>query len=328
MLIILFLSNIEIHMFNIKVYTRTGQFIQTLNEKEISCNYNFSWSVNWGYSSLSFEYYWEFQLEHKQRIKIYKKTKAIYQWFITWITLREDKWWKRQIVKCNWLLGLLAFTPYQDWELNINPGVFIRNLFSWLGFDINSVRDYPLSISIESNWKTTLSLLQEILNQTLDYAFFIDAENKVYFTPYENHHLLTYNDDCYNIDLSEDSTNYFNSITLKYDWWEVTWSNSDWIAKYWVNQLLLEESDIKDATTATLRLNSLLKEKNIVRNYKISVNSNYDYFSIKPWDLVSVRNTNRIIENKPVKKVQYSKDTAQIILDSYQSLESFIINSK
>ena len=310
------------------MYSRTGQFIQTLNEKEISCNYSFSASVNSWYSSLSFEYYWDFQLDHKQRIKIYKQWKAIYQWFITWITIKADKWWKRQIIKCSWLLGLLAFTPYQDWTLNINPWVFIRNLFYWLGFDTSPVRDYPSSISIESDNNTTLSLLQEILNQTLDYAFFIDADNKVRFTPYENHHLLTYNDDCYNIDLSEDSTDYFNSITLKYSWGQVVWSNADWILKYWVNELSVEESDIKDSTTANLRLASLLKEKDIIRNYKVSVNSNYDYFSIKPWDILSVRNTEWIIENKQVKKVNYRKDTAEIILDSYQSLERFIINQK
>ena len=315
-------------MFNIKVYSRTGQFIQTLNEKEISCNYNFSASVNSWYSSLSFEYYWEYRFDHKQRIKIYKQWKAIYQWFITWLTVKADKSWKKQIIKCSWLLGLLAFIPYQDWTLNINPWVFIRNLFYWLGFDTNPVRDYPSSISIESDNNTTLSLLQEILNQTSDYAFFIDADNKVRFTPYENHHLLTYNDDCYNIDLSEDSTNYFNSITLKYDWWQVVWSNADWILKYWVNELSVEESDIKDATTANLRLASLLKEKDIIRNYKVSVNSNYDYLSIKPWDILSVRNTEWIIENKQVKKVNYRKDTAEIILDSYQSLERFIINQK
>ena len=315
-------------MFNIKVYSRTGQFIQTLNEKEISCNYNFSASVNSWYSSLSFEYYWEYRLDHKQRIKIYKQWKAIYQWFITWLTVKADKSWKKQIIKCSWLLGLLAFIPYQDWTLNINPWEFIRNLFYWLGFDTNPVRDYSSSISIESDNNTTLSLLQEILNQTSDYAFFIDADNKVRFTPYENHHLLTYNDDCYNIDLSEDSTNYFNSITLKYDWWQVVWSNSSWVTKYWVNELVVEESDIKNTTTANLRLASLLKEKDIVRNYKVSVNSNYDYFSIKPWDILSVRNTEWIIENKQVKKVNYRKDTAEIILDSYQSLERFIINQK
>ena len=315
-------------MFNIKVYSRTGQFIQTLNEKEISCNYNFSASVNSWYSSLSFEYYWEYRLDHKQRIKIYKQWKAIYQWFITWLTVKADKSWKKQIIKCSWLLGLLAFIPYQDWTLNINPWEFIRNLFYWLGFDTSPVRDYPSSISIESDNNTTLSLLQEILNQTSDYAFFIDADNKVRFTPYENHHLLTYNDDCYNIDLSEDSTNYFNSITLKYDWWQVVWSNSSWVTKYGVNELVVEESDIKNSTTANLRLASLLKEKDIVRNYKVSVNSNYDYFSIKPWDILSVRNTEWIIENKQVKKVQYSKNTAEIILDSYQSLERFIINQK
>ena len=310
------------------MYSRTGQFIQTLNEKEISCNYNFSASVNSWYSSLSFEYYGAFQLDHKQRIKIYKQWKAIYQWFITWLSVKADKSWKKQIIKCSWLLGLLAFIPYQDWTLNINPWDFIRNLFYWLGFDTSPVRDYPSSISIQSDNNTTLSLLQEILNQTSDYAFFIDADNKVRFTPYENHHLLTYNDDCYNIDLSEDSTDYFNSITLKYDWWQVVWSNSSWVTKYWVNELVVEESDIKNSTTANLRLASLLKEKDIVRNYKVSVNSNYDYFSIKPWDILSVRNTEWIIENKQVKKVQYSKNTAEIILDSYQSLERFIINQK
>ena len=98
-------------MFNIKVYDRNWVFIQTLNEKEISCNYNFSANVNSGFSSLSFEYYWNYKLDHKQRIKIYKKWKAIYQWFITGLTIRADKSGKKQIIKCSWLLGLLAFTP-------------------------------------------------------------------------------------------------------------------------------------------------------------------------------------------------------------------------
>ena len=315
-------------MFNIKVYNRNWVFIQTLRESEISCKYSFSASVNSGFSSLSFEYYWDYKLEHKQRIKIYKQWKAIYQWFITWVSIKADKSGKKQIIKCSWLLWLLSFIAYQDWTLNINPGVFIRNTFNSLGFDVSPVRDYTSSISIESENNTTLSLLQEILNQTSDYAFFIDAENKVWFTPYETHHLLTFNDDCYNIDLSEDSTNYFNSITLKYSWGSVTWSNASWIAKYWTNQLVVDEQEIKDNSTANLRLNSLLKEKDIVRNYKVSVNSNYDYFSIKPWDILSVRNTQWIIENKPVKKVNYNQNTAEIILDSYQSLETFIINSK
>ena len=215
MLIIPFLSNIEIHMFNIKVYDRNWNFIQTLNEKEISCNFNFNWSVNSGFSSLSFEYYWDLELEHKQRIKIYKKSKAIYQWFITSITRKIDKNWRKQIIKANWLIWLLAFIPYQDWEINNNPGVLIRNIFSPLGFDITPVRDYTSSISIESSNNTTLSFLQQVLNQTADYAFFIDAENRVRFTPYETHHLLTYWDDCYNIDLSDKKPQSLISYDIK-----------------------------------------------------------------------------------------------------------------
>jgi hypothetical protein len=58
------------------------------------------------------------------------------------------------------------------------------------------------------------------------------------------------------------------------------------------------------------------------------VNSSFDYYDIKPWEIVTIRNTNRIIENKPVKQVSYSKDTAILTLDFYQSLENFISNKK
>jgi hypothetical protein len=58
------------------------------------------------------------------------------------------------------------------------------------------------------------------------------------------------------------------------------------------------------------------------------VNSSFDYYDIKPWEIVTIRNTNRIIENKPVKQVSYFKDTAILTLDSYQSLENFISNKK
>ena len=95
-----------------------------------------------------------------------------------------------------------------------------------------------------------------------------------------------------------------------------------------MNALNVEETDIKDLNTARLRLNTLLKEQDIQRNYKLSVNLNYDYYSIKPWQLVSLRNTDWIIENKQIKQVQYSKNTAVISLDSYKPIENFIINQK
>ena len=317
-------------MYNIKVYNRLWTFIQTLNEKEISCEYSFSASVNWGYTALKFEYYWEFELDHKQRIKIYKEWKSIYQGFITWLTKKADKSWKRQIVNCSWTIGLLSFIPHSSWTINDNPSNILRNIFnsSWYWYDVSWIQNYPETISISSNSSNLLLFLQDVLKQTWSYCLFIDAENKVWFTPYETTHILTFNDDCYNVELAEDSSSFYNRITLTYTWWSTSLDNTTSIERYWVNALNVEETDIKDLNTARLRLNTLLKEQDIQRNYKLSVNWNYDYYSIKPWQLVSLRNTDWIIENKQIKQVQYSKNTAVISLDSYKPIENFIINQK
>ena len=56
--------------------------------------------------------------------------------------------------------------------------------------------------------------------------------------------------------------------------------------------------------------------------------STAEEFNPNKWTKLSIQSNLSTIENKPVKKVNYRKDTAEIILDSYQSLESFIINSK
>ncbi len=317
-------------MYNIKVYNRLWTFIQTLNEKEISCEYSFSASVNWGYTALKFEYYWDFELDHKQRIKIYKEWKSIYQWFITWLTKKADKSWKRQIVNCSWTIGLLSFIPHSSWTINDNPSNILRNIFnsSWYWYDVSWIQNYPETISISSNSSNQLLFLQDVLKQTGSYCLFIDAENKVWFTPYGTTHILTFNDDCYNVELAEDSSSFYNRITLTYTWWSTSLDNAISIERYWVNALNVEETDIKDLNTAILRLNTLLKEQDIQRNYKLSVNWNYDYYSIKPWQLVSLRNTDWIIENKQIKQVQYSKNTAVISLDSYKPIENFIINQK
>jgi len=317
-------------MYNFKVYDKNWNFIKTLNEKEISCEYSFWASINWWYTALKFEYYWEFELDHKQRVKIYKWERSIYQWFITGVIKKADKSGQKQVISCSWMIGLLSFIPHTSWTVTDNPSTILRNIFtsSNLWFDVSWIQNYPETISLSSNSNNQLLFLQDILKETHDFWLFIDAENKVWFTPYEVSHTLTYNVDCFNVELAEDSSNYYNRITLTYSWWSATLEDSESILRYGVNALNLEESDIKNQSTALLRLSSLLKEYGIQRNYKISVNGNYNYYDIKPGQLLSLRNTDWIIENKPIKQIQYTKNTAVISLDSYQPIEYFIINQK
>jgi hypothetical protein len=71
-------------MYNIKIYDRNNTFKTTLSENTISCNFTFSATVWSGLSSLKFEYYGNFNIQHRDRIKIFKEWKIIYQWYVTW----------------------------------------------------------------------------------------------------------------------------------------------------------------------------------------------------------------------------------------------------
>lgn len=108
--------------------------------------------------------------------------------------------------------------PYPNKTQTANPSQLIRDLFSQIqGFLTSEVQDYHGEITITSENLTFLTFLQEVLKHTRDWGFFIDAENKVHFGPYSTHHLLTYGEDCYSIDIAEESSNYFNYIVLEYE---------------------------------------------------------------------------------------------------------------
>ena len=224
------------------------------------------------------------------------------------------------------MLGLLAFKPYPNGEKSWNPSELIREVFDKIGqwFKTSAIKEYPGTIKIKVENLTYLWFLQELLKLTKDRTLFIDAENVVHFNSVGEKHQLTYGLDCFKIDIAEESSNYFNAITLNYDWGNVSIKDDAWIKIYGISELVVDESQIKDKTTAEFRLKALLQEKSIVKSCRVSVNNEYAFNKIKPWDKVSVRNTNWIIENKIVKQVQYWPNTAVVTLDSYQTLEHFI----
>lgn len=228
-------------MHNIKIYDRKNTSKTTLSENTISCNFTFSATVWSGLSSLKFEYYGNYNIQHRDRIKIFKEWKIIYQWYITWI-----------------------------------------------------------------QW------------------FFPTANNEVLFWPHEKEHHLTYWKEVFWIEISEDSTSYYNKFRINYSWWTRIEEHQNEIETYWESYQIITDSTIKNLTTAQARMNSLFQENSIKNTIKIKVNKDYDYFSILPWEILSIRNTKTIIENKPIKQIHYSKDSATILLESYTTLEDYL----
>lgn len=312
-------------MFNIKIYDRNNVFKTTLSEKQISSDFSFSATIGSSVSHLKFEYYWNYEINHRDRIKIYREWNLIYQWYVIWIQRLADRTWKKEVITLSWMLWLLAYKPRTDWTYSSNPWTLIKNIFdSVWGFDTEKVQSYSSNISLQSSQNTALSFLQEILKTTSDYWLFVTVNNEVLFWPYEKEHILTYWKEVYWIEINEDSSEYYNKFRVNYSWWNTIQENSTEIEKYWESYLAITDSSIKNLATAQARIHSLFQEKAIKKTIKVKVNRNIDYYSLLPWEVVSIRNTNWIIENKPIKSVSYWKDTATLILESYTALEHFI----
>jgi hypothetical protein len=313
-------------MFNIKIYDRKNNFLITLSEKEISSNFWFSATVNSWFSSFKFDYYWDFKFEHRQIVKLLRKWDIIYQWFIIWIVKTAVRSWKKCSIEVSWMIWLLAFKPWSDWSYSNDPWVLIRTVFtsvSWL-FITDKIQNYWSSISFSSSWNTALWFLQDILKNTSDFWLFVNENNEVLFWPYENEHFLTYWNEVYWIEIKEDSSDYYNRFRINYSWGNLINENAKEVEKYWESYLVVNDTSIKNLATAQIRMNSLFIEHAIKNMIKVSVNNKADYYAIKPWDVLTIRNTEWNMEKKAVKQIRYEKDWAVISLDTYNSLEKVI----
>lgn len=316
-------------MFNIKIYDKDNNFKTTLSERSVSSDFSFSATVWSWVSTLKFDYYWDHIINHRDIVKTFRDWKLIYQWFVIWINRISDKSWDKETITLSWMLWLLAFTPWPDWTYSNNPWVLIRNIFltvSWL-FDTDTIQNYYTSLSLQSSANTCLEFLKEILKNTSDYWLFISPNNEIIFSPYEKEHILTYWKEVYWIEVIESSSEYYNKFRVNYNWWNIIAQNNEDIGKYWESYLVVTDTNIKNYQTAQARINSLFQEYAIKKTIKVKVNSSFDYYDIKPWEVVTIRNTKWIIQNKPVKQAQYLKDSALLTLDSYSSLESFVDKS-
>lgn len=316
-------------MFNIKIYDKDSNFKTTLSERSVSSDFSFSATVWSWVSTLKFDYYWDHIINHRDIVKIFRDWKLIYQWFVIWINRISDKSWNKETITLSWMLWLLAFTPWPDWTYSNDPWVLIRNIFltvSWL-FNTDTIQNYYTSLSLQSSGNTCLEFLKEMLKNTLDYWLFVSPNNEIIFSPYEKEHILTYWKEVYWIEIIESSSEYYNKFRVNYNWWNIIAQNNEDIGKYWESYLVVTDTNIKNYQTAQARINSLFQEYAIKKTIKVKVNSSFDYYDIKPWEVVTIRNTKWIIQNKPVKQAQYLKDSALLTLDSYSSLESFVDKS-
>ena len=312
-------------MYNIKHYSKSKVFIQTIQTKKLVNISNFSSQANgwvWDlYITLDLKITNE-DFNISDLIEVYYKWDFIYSWYL--LDVNKLYWPKTETVTLDivWYASLLSQyvlnQTYTDLASNIVKDIIdkanIEYWFNIFNYDITSIPDTVWNINIGFEYETYFKALEEISEITwID--FFVDIDWKVYFTSTRENHILTLRKDVEELDITEEWRSIVNSIIVDYDWWVKTYTNPASITKFWLKQKYESKQDIKNETTADKYWESFLADNsNKINKTWIIVNNNYTYFNIKAWDTIRIRNSPFIIEDIEVKRIIYDYETARIEL--------------
>lgn len=312
-------------MYNIKHYSKSKVFIQTIQTKKLVNISNFSSQANgwvWDlYITLDLKITNKY-FNISDLIEVYYKWDFIYSWYL--LDVNKLYWPKTETVTLDivWYASLLSQyvlnQTYTDLASNIVKDIIdkanIEYWFNIFNYDITSIPDTVWNINIGFEYETYFKALEEISEITwID--FFVDIDWKVYFTSTRENHILTLRKDVEELDITEEWRSIVNSIIVDYDWWVKTYTNPASITKFWLKQKYESKQDIKNETTADKYWESFLADNsNKINKTWIIVNNNYTYFNIKAWDTIRIRNSPFIIEDIEVKRIIYDYETARIEL--------------
>lgn len=335
--------------FEIKKYSLTWTFLETIKKTNLISDFSFSSSINaWQWNcdlelNLSI---WDTTFSLWQFLKIYVFTdiypnwKLMYTWMITKITWNITSWKETLTINLLWLWSLLTFIYFKNgwsyaFSLNQEPALTLKAIIDyfntvytwvWLNYTTN-IDNYWSSVNQAFNYNKCNDSINNIVNAT-NFWWNIRSNGELYFKlkPTTATHILTVWKDIDNLQIEQDSEKITNKSIIFYNWWNT--SQIDWTSQtsFWVRELKEDRTNLNDLTSAnTYATNFILKNKDYKKKTSIIVNNSFDIEKIEIWDTISVVNTSLSLINLQIVKIQYSINKIQIELDEFSSFAKEII---
>lgn len=333
-------------MFNIKIYENDRVTLkQTIEISKLEMFWNFSGKLNEGYSFLKI---WlalkitDDSIWISDFCEVDYKTNFWLQRIYSGSVINIDKEYTEnsETITLNlmWVSGLMSTlytnTNYTDTASNII--IDLANNFNieyWYNIlDTTNVASTVWDINIDfSDYKNYLQAMQEVA-ETIWYSLFINYDGKIYFDEKSNFtkHTLTLWKDVDNLKINEDWKELVNSLILAYNWWVKTYPDATSQTTYRKREKYLSKTTElwNEATADIYWANYIATYKDKIKKISLELNNEYNFFSIKAWDLISLKNTLYEINDLQVNKIQYSLDRASIDLELSYSFTEEIFSNK
>lgn len=225
-----------------------------------------------------------------------------------------------------------VFNKTQDpWQTIIDMIDYFKTVYPWIDLSTSEIDLFWSNISLDFNYTKCNDVLKNIQAITSDFYFYIwpdlSVEYKESYVNPTNHRLKIANQiDEIRIEESIESTT--NSVFILYKT-AVEWPIEDTTSKtkYWLIQNKVIFPLIVDIPWATTAWNKYIAEnKDERKQITITINSKYDIESIKPWDTLTILNTDYSFDKLQVQRITYTPDNIIVNVNKYETFAQSVLS--
>lgn len=322
--------------YQIKTYNLDWTFKDTINPNDVLNEINFSSNINWWVWQLTIKttypisnsdyIWWEyvkvvlFDENHKEWIQIY-------YWYISQIIRTVEASREYTTFVCLWINSLLNNIIYTNWAYTKTPSAMISDVLTYFQNYYWCITAWTID-STDTNtqnynrqYQNCFDIIKAVCDWTW-YKFLIDWNWQLqYFNEWASHFLhLHY--DIEKLEITDTIESVVNQYYLARNWWTVaTYSDATSQSAYWRKEKYESNSDLNSSNTQNQYWNQYILENKLPKEtMQIVLNTKYPFEDIKPWDKITVLNSEIEIVDKVVNKISYKPDQCVLTIDKTDTL--------
>lgn len=256
--------------------------------------------------------------------------KLIYYWFISQIQRKAEQSREYTTFTCLWVWSLLKSIIYTNGNYSqtcYNMMTNIRSFFNNYYANVITVWTIANDITTTQAWTWTYNNCFDCFTKIAEaiwYHWTVDWEWKLnLFTPStRSKHIVHMWKEVTSIQINKSIEEIVNNFYLARSGAQSTYTDSTSQSTYWRKDKYEMNSNLNSATTMNQYGNSYIaNNKNPKQSIQIVLNDEYPYEDIKPWDKISVLNTDlTTLNDLVITKIQYKTDQCVITIDYEDTL--------
>lgn len=324
----------------VKTYNLDWTYKETINPNSILNELSFSSAIDWwqwqliiqtDYPFADTSYKWGEYVKVWLYDEKHVDWKQFYYWYISKIQRKAEQSREYTTFTCLGVGSLLKSILYTNGSYSqtcYNMMTAIRTFFNNYYSNVITVGSIANTITTTQNRTWNYNNCFDCFNtiaEAIGYHRIVDWLWKLdlFIPSTRTEHIVHFGEEVMSIDIINSIEEIVNYYQLARNGWTVqTYQNSTSQTTYWEKMKYESNTNLNSAQTQNDYGNAYINQyKNPKQTLQIVLNAEYPYEDIKPWDTLTILNTDlTTLSDLVINKIQYKTDQAMITIDYEDTL--------